>query len=379
MGHEVALDEAGLSPLVGPMACDLRPSVASQELPMPLSRLLSSATLALLLAGLSLPVSAQLEKTSVRFSQGWLFQATQAQFPLAEVKGYWKSEGLEVSVDRGSGSQTSIQRVVAGTHDIAYADVGTIVKWNAENPGKEMTIVYVAEDGFPLGAYSLKSRGLTKPKDLEGKKLGAPPFDGGRQMFPAFAKVNGIDTSKITWLSMDANLREQMLVKGEVDAITGFITSAVPSLNALGVKSADIAVMRYDAFGFDGFGNAVFASKDYVEKNPKTVAAFVRGVNKAMKEMVADPKAAIDALKVRDGLVNTEVETQRLKLYVKELLLTPNVKANGFSSVNHAKLDTQIAAVLDAFNVKAQVTAASLYTDRFLPPKADRMPPAWKE
>ena len=346
---------------------------------MPLIRSILASSFALLLGVLAPPASAQLEKTNVRFSQGWLFQATQAQFPLAEVKGYWKSEGLDVSVDRGSGSQTSIQRVVAGTHDIAYADVGTIVKWNAENPGKEMTIVYVAEDGFPLGAYSLKSKGLTKPKDLEGKKLGAPPFDGGRQMFPAFAKVNGIDTSKITWLSMDANLREQMLIKGEVDAITGFITSAVPSLNALGVKTSDIAVMRYDAFGFDGFGNAVFASKDYVEKNPKTVAAFVRGVNKAMKEMVADPKAAIDALKVRDGLVNTAVETERLKLYVKELLLTPNVKANGFSSVNHAKLDAQIAAVLDAFNVKAQVTAAALYTDRFLPPKADRLPPAYKE
>ena len=322
---------------------------------------------------------AQVEKPVVRFSQGWLFQATQAQFPLAEVKGYWKAEGLDVSVDRGSGSQTSIQRVVAGTHDIAYADVGTIVKWNAENPGKEMTIVYVAEDGFPLGAYSLRSKGITKPKDLEGKKLGAPPFDGGRQMFPAFAKVNGIDQSKITWLSMDANLREQMLAKGEVDAITGFITSAVPSLNAIGVKTADINVMRYDAFGFDGFGNAVFASHEYVEKNPKTVAAFVRGVNKAMKEMVADPKAAIDALRVRDGLVNVDVETQRLKLYIKELLLTANVKANGFSAVNAKKLETQIAAVLDAFNVKAGVTAASLYTDRFLPPKADRLPPVYKE
>ncbi len=328
---------------------------------------------------LSLPAAAQLEKSSVRFSQGWLFQATQAQFPLAAEKGYWKVEGLEVSVDRGSGSATSVQRIVAGTHDIAYVDVGTIIKWNAENPGKEMTIVYVAEDGFPLGAYSLKSKGIVKPKDLEGKRLGAPPFDGGRQMFPAFAKVNGIDTSKITWLSMDANLREQMLVKGEVDAITGFITSAVPSLMALGVKSSDIAVMRYDAFRFDGFGNAVFASKEFVEKNPKTVAAFVRGLNKAMKEMVADPKAAIVALKARDGLVNTEIETQRLHLYVKELLLTPNVKANGFSAVDKKKLETQIAAVLEAFNVKANVTAAGLYSDRFLPPKSERLPPAWKE
>ena len=344
-----------------------------------IARTMARITFAACLCAAATLAMAQPEKPAVRFSQGWLFQATQAQFPLAEAKGYWKSEGLDVTVDRGSGSQTSIQRVVAGTHDIAYADVGTLVKWNAENPGKEMVIVYVAEDGFPLGAYSLKTKGLTKPKDLEGKKLGAPPFDGGRQMFPVFAKVNGVDTAKITWLSMDANLREQMLVKGEVDAITGFITSAVPSLNALGVKTADIAVMRYDAFGFDGFGNAVFASKDYALKNPKTVAAFVRGVNKAMKELVADPKAAIDALKLRDGLINTGVETERLKLYVKELLLTPNVKANGFSSVNAKKLETQIADVMEAFNVKASVTSASLYTDRFLPPQADRMPPAWKE
>ena len=130
---------------------------------------------------------------------------------------------------------------------------------------------------------------------------------------------------------MDANLHEQMLVKGEVDAITGFITSAVPSLNALGVKTADIAVMRYDA------------------------------------------------LKLRDRLINMGVETERLKLYVKERLLTPNVKANGFSAVNTKKLDAQIADVMEAFNVKASMTSASLYTDRFLPPKAERLPPAWKE
>ena len=297
---------------------------------MPTAALLR-ACLAALVLGLALPASAQPEKPAVRFSQGRLFQATQAKFPLAEARGYWKSEGLDVTVDRGSGSQTSVQRVVAGTHDIAYADVGTLVKWNAENPGREMVIVYVAEDGFPLGAYSLRSKGLAKPKNFEGKKLGAPPFDDGRQMFPVFAKVNGIDTAKITWLSMDANLREQMLVKGEVDAIAGFITSAVPSLNALGVKTADIAVMRYDA------------------------------------------------LKLRDRLINIAVETQRLKLYVKELLLTPNVKANGFSAVNTKKLDAQIADVMEAFNVKASVTSASLYTDRFLPPKAECLPPAWKE
>jgi NitT/TauT family transport system substrate-binding protein len=343
----------------------------------PIRLLLSLAALA---SACAAPAAlAQVERPVIRFSQGWLFQATQAQFPLAAEKGYWKAEGLEVAVDRGSGSATSIQRVVSGTHDIAYSDVGTIVKWNAENPGRELMMFYVAEDGFPLVAVALKSKGIAKPKDLEGKKLGAPSFDGGRQMFPAFAKANGIDQAKITWLTMDANLREQMLVKGDVDVITGFVTSAVPTLNGLGVKTADLTVMKYDDHNLDGFGNAVFATREFVEKNPRTVAAFVRGLNRAMKELVADPKAAIAAIKTRDPLVNDALEADRLKLYVRELLLTKNVRENGFSAVDLKKLERQIASVMDAFNVKASVTVPSIWTDRFLPARAERLPPPFKD
>lgn len=321
---------------------------------------------------------AQVEKPSIKFSQGWLFQATQAQFPLADQKGYWKAEGLRVDVDRGSGSATSVQRVVSGTHDPAFADVGTIIKWNAENPDKQLMIVYVAEDAFPLGAFTLKKSGIAKPKELEGKKLGAPVFDGGRQMFPVFAGANGIDTAKVTWMSVDANLREQMLAKGEVDAVTGFSTSVLPTLNSLGVKTADLNVMRYKDFGVDGYGNAVFALKDFVEKNPKTVTVFVKGVNSAMKDLVSGPDAAIEALKVRDGLVNIPNERARLTLYVEELLLTDNVKKNGFSSVEIPKLDRSIADVLKTFNLNAKVTSAGMYTDKFLPPASERIPPAWK-
>jgi len=354
------------------------PSPISRALPRAFTFLVH-ASAALLLAGAAASAHAQVEKASLKFSQGWLFQATQAQFPLAVDKGYWKSEGLDVTVDRGNGSATSIQRVISGTHDIAYSDVGTIVKWNAENPGKQLLIFYVAEDGFPLVAASLKSKGITKPKDLEGKKLGAPTFDGGRQMFPAFAKANGIDQSKVTWVTMDAALREQMLARGEVDVITGFLTSAVPSLNGLGVKTADLNIMKYDDYNLDGFGNAVFATREFVEKNPHTVAAFTKGLNKAMKDLISDPKAAIAAIKGRDPLVSGDLESQRLALYIKELLLTANVKQNGFSAVDNKKMEAQIASVLDAFNVKAAMPVSSVYTDKFLPPKADRIPPAYKE
>jgi len=194
----------------------------------------------LVMAAMAFPLSAfaQLEKSSIKFSQSWLFQAAQAMFPLAADRGYWRTEGLDVTIDRGSGSTAAVQRVISGAYDLGFADVGTVVRWNAENPGRELMMVYVPEDGFPMVAVALKSKNITRPSDLEGKKVGAPTFDGARQMFPPFAKSAGINQAKVNWITVDGNLRETMLVRGEVDAITGFITSVIPSIERLGVKSS---------------------------------------------------------------------------------------------------------------------------------------------
>ncbi|RZI95350.1 MAG: hypothetical protein EOP39_29710, partial [Rubrivivax sp.] len=150
-------------------------------------------------------------------------------------------------------------------------------------------------------------------------------------------------------------------------------------VGALGVKPADLSVIRYDANGLDCYGNAVIATRDFAEKNPKTTTAFVKAVNRGMKEMVAQPKAGLEALKLRDPLINMDVEAGRMTLYIKELLLTPNVKDNGFSSVSTARLQKSIDAVVEAFGAKTTATPASLYTERFLPPKAERIPPAYHE
>jgi NitT/TauT family transport system substrate-binding protein len=324
--------------------------------------------------------AAQVEKPNLKLTLGWLFQAPQAPYTYAAEKGYFKAEGLNVEVDRGSGSGAAIQRVISGSHEIGQADMGTIIKWNAENPDKPLTVFYSPEDGYPLAIISLKDKAnVTSPKQLEGKKLGAPVFDGARQMFPAFARANQLDPAKITWITMDANLREAMLVRGEVDAISGFITSGGLGVEGLGVKKENIVVMKYDDHNLDGFGNVVFATREFTEKNPKTVAAAARAINRAFRDAVADPKAVAASLKGRDPLVNMDLENRRMVLAVKEMYITPNVKANGISNVESKKLAATIASTLEAFNVKATLKPEQVYTDKFLPPKAERMLPEFKE
>ena len=104
------------------------------------------------------PAVAQVEKPAVKLTLGWLFQAPQAPYVYAAEKGYFKAEGMEVAIDRGAGSGASIQRVISGSHEIGHADMGVIIKWNAENPEKQLMVFYVPEDGYPLAIISLKDR-----------------------------------------------------------------------------------------------------------------------------------------------------------------------------------------------------------------------------
>ena len=339
-----------------------------------------SVVCALVAGIIAAPAAAQVEKPALKFTLGWLFQAPQAPYVHAAEKGYFKSEGLDVNIDRGSGSGASIQRVISGSHDIGHADMGVIIKWNSENPERPLLVFYSPEDGYPLAIISLKDRAnITNPKQLEGKKLGAPVFDGARQMFPSLAKANGVDLAKISWVTMDASLREPMLVRGEVDAISGFITSGGLGVEGLGVRRDNIVVMKYDAHNVDGYGNVVFATRDFIEKNPRTIGAFTRAVNKGYRDAIADPKMVVNALKGRDPLISVDLENKRMVLAIKEMYLTPNVRANGMSNVEIRKLERSIETTLDAFNVKGSLRADQVYTDRFLPPRAERMMPEFRE
>jgi NitT/TauT family transport system substrate-binding protein len=231
-------------------------------------RALGATALALTLAA-SLPHAAaeQLEKTDIKMTLGWTFQASQVMFIYGVEKNFFKAEGLNVTVDRGSGSGVAIQRVSSGTYDFGYADLGTLTKYNAENRSRPVVAVYIAEDDSALALFSLEGKGIVKPRDVEGKRIGVSQFDGARLMFPVLAKANKIDVSGMTWKTVDAQLREMLLTRGEVDVITGFTTTSIPLLTSLGQK---FVVIRYRDFGLDGFGQALVASPEFVEKNPNT-------------------------------------------------------------------------------------------------------------
>jgi NitT/TauT family transport system substrate-binding protein len=211
-----------------------------------------------------------------------------------------------VSLDAGTGSGVAVQRVASGTYDMGFADMAALMEFHANNPDapNKPVAVMMVYNNTPAAVLTLKKNNITKPADLTGKKLGAPVFDAGRRGFPIFQKTNSVGT--VNWVTMDPPLRETMLARGEVDAVTGFNFTSVLNLEARGVKTEDIVMMNYSDFGVKLYGNAIIASPKLIKENPAAIRAFLQAFAKGAKEVMARPEAAIDFVKQRDGIIDTK-------------------------------------------------------------------------
>ena len=308
--------------------------------------------------------------TPIKFQLDWRFEGPAAFFLAPVAKGYFKDAKLDVTVDAGNGSGGAVTRVASGAYDMGFADLAALMEFDANNPdapNKPVAVMMVYND-TPASVMALKKSGIKAPADLSGKKLGAPVFDAGRKAFPIFAKANNI--TNVTWVGMDPALRETMLAKGDLDAITGFTFTSLLNLEARGVKAEDVTVLQYPDYGVKLYGNAIIVSPKLLKENPAAIKAFLAAFTKAAKEVVANPKEAISYVKARDGIINVELETRRLKLAIDTVINSPDARKEGFGKINDARLSLMASQVSDAYNTKTRVDRNVIWNGSFLPSDA---------
>jgi NitT/TauT family transport system substrate-binding protein len=334
------------------------------------ARSISCVALAsLLLFGAGQPADAQ---TPVKFRLDWVWQAPQSMWTLAHERGYFKAEGLDVTIDRGYGSPDNMAVTAAGTYDICFSDINFMADFNARNPAAKLISTFVVYDALLATVITRKGSGINTPKDLEGRTIGAPMGTGGRTLFPAFAKVNGIDATKVSWQTISPQLQDQQFAQGQFDAIAGFATTSLLNLKQLGVDRGKLQTFNFFDHGLDLYGSSLIVRKDWVEANPEVMRKFLRVTMRGMKDMLADKKAAIMSLKKRDPLLNVDIEIDRLDLMIEMGLNTASVKQNGVSHVETARMNRAMAIVADAFNLSPVPAAAEVFTDKYLPSLEER-------
>jgi len=339
-----------------------------------LNRRLLISTFAVAFAGLSaLPAVAQ---TAIKFTLDWKYEGPAAGFLLALDKGYFKDEGLDVTIDSGNGSVDAIPRVATGAYQMGFGDINSVIKFLDEDPAQPVKAVMMVYEKPVFAVVGRKSLGVTEdPKSLEGKKLGAPPPDGACAQWPAFVEAAGIDTSTIAIESIGFPVREPMLASGDVDAVFGFAFSVILNLKANGVPDEDIATILFADNGLNLYGNAVLVNEDFAAEDPEAVKGFLRALIKGFSDAVADPAAGVEAVLARNEILNSDIELERLEMANSMNIKTPYVIENGFGDVDMARLAASIDTLKISMGLTGAVAAEDVFDAQYLPPAAERMLP----
>ncbi|MGN8169938.1 ABC transporter substrate-binding protein [Agrobacterium sp. 22117] len=327
-------------------------------------------------AGISVAPIAAFADTPIKFTLDWKFEGPSAGFLLALDKGYFKAEGLDVTIDSGNGSVEAIPRVATGAYQMGFGDINSIMKFLDGDPTQKVKAVYMVYERPTFAVVGRKSLGVTEdPKSLEGKKLGAPPPDGAFAQWKAFKEVAKIDDSKITIQSIGFPVREPMLAKGDVDAVFGFAFSVILNLKAQGISDDDIATILMAEHGLNLYGNAVLVNTDFAKENPEAVKGFLKALAKGFADAVKNPEEGVAAVLKRNETLNPDIELQRLNMANSMNIKTPYVIENGMGGVDPARLAASMETLKVSIGLKGNVKAEQVFDASYLPPKEERMLP----
>jgi NitT/TauT family transport system substrate-binding protein len=312
-------------------------------------------------------------ETGIKFSLDFKFEGPSAPFLLALDKGYYKAEGLDVVIDAATGSLEPINRVASGSYDMGFGDINSLIKFRDANPNVPIKAVFMVYNRPPFSIIGRRSRGIAKPRDLEGKKLGAPSTDGAYAQWPIFVQANGIDPSKVTIENVGFPVREPMLAAGQVDAITGFSFSSYIDLKDKGVPVDDIVVLLMADFGVNLYGNAIIVNPKFAAEHPDAVKGFLRAFMKGLKETVKTPARAVESVLKRNDVARKSVELERLTMAIRDNIVTPEVKGNGYGVIDNARFARSIDQIGLTYKWKAdKPKPEDIFDASYLPPAANR-------
>ena len=306
-------------------------------------------------------------QTKVPFALDWKFEGPSAPYFAAIDNGHFAAEGLEVTIEAGSGSVQTIPKIATGAFPMGFGDINSVIKFLDQNPGAPVTAVMMVYDKPPFAIIGRKSLGVSEPADLEGKVLGAPPPDGAWAQWPVFVAETGIDASTVTVEPVGFPTREPMLAEGNVAAITGFSFSSVVNLKRLGVEADDISNILMADHGLQLYGNAILVNTDWAADNGETIEAFLRAVAKGWSDVIADPAAGIDALITRNPAADKGLEQERLQMAIDQNVMTDWVMANGMGGIDGARMTTAIEQLGQTYEYQNTPDAALYFTDAYLP------------
>ena len=320
-------------------------------------RLFGGITVSTILAASFAASSAR--ATEVNFITDFGFNGRHAYYYVALDKGYYKAEGLDVTILRGQGSIDAVKKVASGAAMIGFADAGALVlaRSNDNIPVKLLAIIYA---GPPHAIFALADSGIKGPKDLEGKTIADSAFSAIPLIFKAYAVATGVDAQKVKWISADSAALPGLLATGRVDAI-GQFTVGEPLL-AAAVKPKSLIRLAYKDAGLDYYANGIIATEATIKDNPDVLKAFIRATFKGMRDAFANPTEAGEIMNKYHKEISPEVGKGETEL-VKELASVPGQK---MGVIDESRIQRTIDIMAKSYPMKQAVQPQDMFVPGFV-------------
>jgi NitT/TauT family transport system substrate-binding protein len=299
-------------------------------------------------------------KEKVNLLLNWVPTADHSPYYYAKALGWYEQAGLDVSIESGKGSGVSAQRVGAANTEFAIADMATALV--AKSKGADLVAVMTVYANSPQGFYWLKSSGITGAKDFPGKKLGNPPGDASRVMWPAFAKQVGIATDSVTFVNITPQAKVASLKAKAIDITSDFYNEHDLKVREFG---ADLGFLAWRDIGLNLYGNSIIVNGDYLGKNKDKVAKFVAVSQKAFAACVADVGPCLKALMT--GVSGLDEANQRDQWNrIKELMTDPTTTGVALGAFDAKRLQNDYDMVKTYFGMEKDFDVSKVYSNDFL-------------
>lgn len=315
------------------------------------------------------PAAAQQKPlTKVVFSLDFIPLGRHAPWYAALAEGYFKDEGLDVSIIPSQGTAQTVQAVQAGTANLGFVDLPSVALARAN--GSTLKLVAINYQKAPYAIFSLDpGANVTKPKQLEGLTLGSGSGSSTPKIIRGFMVQHGLDPKTLKVVDVAPPARASTLLAHKVPSIEFFVM-AKPGLEAAAkAEHAQLRTFLMSDYGLSLYSNGIAATDEYLKKNPDVVKRFVAAALKGWKFAFDHPdKAAQDELKYIPSL-KPEVIKEELAV-VRGLAVTPDTRQHGLGWFSPAKMQSGLNFVVKYIGLNGKPPKASdLYATGFLPPK----------
>ncbi|HET7849459.1 MAG TPA: ABC transporter substrate-binding protein [Pseudolabrys sp.] len=298
----------------------------------------------------------------INFQLDWIPYGRHAPYYAALENGFYSAKGLDVSIAQGRGTLQGIRTLIAGQSQFVFQDLGVMMAVRAKEHAKIMALACMYQKS-PHTVFYIKGRGISKPKDLEGKKIAFSPGDSPRLMFPAFAKANGIDESKIKWLSVDPNSKNAVLLNHSADAMITYLFT-LPVLQKAAQGGDVVETFVYSDYGADFYSNGLGAMEDYVKAKPDVTRNFVHATMEGVKFTIEHPKEAVAMLKKHQPQL--DVDTAIKEVAILRKLIDYDHHAGPLGSITQEKMKATQDLMVKYLDLKNPPPVAETFTNKFL-------------